>query len=120
MALLREGRCVLQNSISTVLYITLYSIIELFSVVCLYKLGTNLTDAQVSITRRCCSLWLLVLADAAVALAGDSPCCCSPLAAAAAAAAAAGHTAAATAVVVDGFLDLYLTDALLLLRFLVY
>ncbi|KAL8428550.1 hypothetical protein Efla_003321 [Eimeria flavescens] len=46
VALLREGRCVLQNSISTVLFITLYSIIELSSVVCLYRLAGNLTDSQ--------------------------------------------------------------------------
>ncbi|KAL8454417.1 hypothetical protein Emag_001444 [Eimeria magna] len=47
VALLREGRCVLQNSISTVVFITLYSIIELSSVVCLYRLAGNLTDSQV-------------------------------------------------------------------------
>ncbi|KAL8270427.1 hypothetical protein Esti_005656 [Eimeria stiedai] len=46
VALLREGRCVLQNSISTVVFITLYSIIELSSVVCLYRLAGNLTDSQ--------------------------------------------------------------------------
>ncbi|OEH79342.1 putative cation-transporting ATPase [Cyclospora cayetanensis] len=44
--LLREGRCVLQNSINTVLFITLYSLIQLTSVVCLYQLGGNLSDAQ--------------------------------------------------------------------------
>lgn len=47
VSLLREGRCVLQNSIALVLFITLYSVIELGSVLTMYTAGKNLTDAQV-------------------------------------------------------------------------
>ncbi|KAL8449334.1 hypothetical protein Emed_003215 [Eimeria media] len=69
VALLREGRCVLQNSISTVVFITLYSIIELSSVVCLYRLAGNLTDSQASAQDKCscCALVTSACSDLAAA-----------------------------------------------------